>query len=139
MPVFKYECSACGLVFDKLTPTLGGESEVSCLSCQGPAPKVITGSNFNFGSKATGPTGVHDVDYPNIDKAVGRSSEDRWTVYNTRKDFVKDTRKDFNQTQLGKIPIGNSINADYYPVSDQKLQTRKEVVNEYKEIEKSQV
>lgn len=64
-----------------------------CPNCGELAPRIASAANFAFavppraaaGSGVHGQSGVHDLDYPTVDKAIGRSSAKRWDAFNQRK------------------------------------------------------
>jgi putative FmdB family regulatory protein len=130
MPVYKYLCKSCGLEFDKLVSVSDAKKESDCISCSGKANKMITSANFNFKSKQEqGSTGIHDIDYPNVDKAVGRSAETKWIDFRDRREVADQARDAYNAKYLGKIAV-DSHTDEYYKVSDSKVKYRREVANE---------
>lgn len=59
-----------------------------------------------------GNSGVHDLDYPSLDKAVARSSEKRWGVYSDRQSERDKVRKETGATALSSDSSGNPVPAD---------------------------
>lgn len=70
-----------------------------CPECGESAPRVMSAANFNFKGVAEGdPTrkgnsGVHDLDYPTLDKAIGRSANRKWKEYHKEKAARDNARK----------------------------------------------
>ncbi len=61
------------------------EKQHPCPNCHEMAPRQgISITNFKFAGGVRGESGVHgqsgshDLDYPTLDKAIGRSSEKKW-------------------------------------------------------------
>jgi putative FmdB family regulatory protein len=104
MPIFKYTCKNCNLSFDKLLPKIGGEPQTECINCGKMADKQVSVSNFEFSGK-TGNSGVHDLDYPGIDKAVGRSAEKRWTAMKDRQKVAVSAIDEYKTNKLAKVPV----------------------------------
>ena len=133
MPVYKYECGKCGLEFDKLVSRSEGNAEVGCINCDAPAEKIVGKTNFSFSStRKQGDTGVHDIDYPVLDKAVGRSAEKRWVKFEDRRAAEDRARADYESPYLGKIPIGDHTDG-YYKVPDKRIEERREAAAELHE------
>lgn len=88
MPVYEYFCDHCNVKFEEL---LTQREEIKkyvdfcpCPECAELSPRIPSAVNFTF--KGTpGSSGSHDLDYPVLDKAVGRSAERRWKKFATRK------------------------------------------------------
>ncbi|WP_428563354.1 MAG: FmdB family zinc ribbon protein [Solidesulfovibrio sp. DCME] len=57
MPLYEYECPACGLVFEELRRA-GDESPASCPACRTPASRIVSLSAF-----ALKGSGFHATDY----------------------------------------------------------------------------
>jgi putative FmdB family regulatory protein len=134
MPVFRYECSKCGLQFDRLTSKVGGEPEVPCLNCNEASKKLISKVSFNYNStRPQGDTGVHDVDYPVVDKAVGRSAETRWLRFKERRNVEDTARKTYGTEYLGKVHIDEKTD-EYYKVPKEKIEYRRDVAKELHEV-----
>jgi len=59
----------------------------------------MSAANFNFKGVAEGdPTrkgnsGIHDLDYPTLDKAIGRSANRKWKEYHKEKDARDKARR----------------------------------------------
>lgn len=105
MPIFEYRCEVCPVDFEE---TLVLTSEVKQYSEAHPCPvcsqmaarlKVNTFA-FKFAGGVTGTSGVHgnsgvhDLDYPNLDKCVGRSAEKKWEGIHERQAEINKVRKE---------------------------------------------
>ncbi len=89
MPIFEYFCEPCNAEFEE---ALTNQDDIKqygtwypCPGCGGYAARLgVSVTNFNFKggvrgeSGVHGQSGVHDLDYPQLDKAIGRSSAKRW-------------------------------------------------------------
>lgn len=97
MPTYEYACQACEVEFEELLTQSDEIQQFAkqhpCPQCGEPAPRIASAANFAFaaparaaaGSGVHGQSGIHDLDYPSVDKAVGRSSAKRWDAFNQRK------------------------------------------------------
>jgi hypothetical protein len=74
---------------------MGDYPTYNCPVCQDEAPRIFEGFGFGFskGGSASSNSGVHDHDYPNADKIVGRSAEQRWATYMERHRVKQQARK----------------------------------------------
>lgn len=149
MPTFEYFCDKCDVFFEEL---LLQRSEVekhreshpcpSCSSLSKRSPVVSVSFAFKGpsgqtqGSGVHGQSGIHDLDYPSIDKAVGRSSAKKWNVYNDRKAERDSARRDFNTNS-----ISTNSNNESFPVNEQNMKLREsanktlKVLHEVKKLE----
>lgn len=105
MPIFEYSCSNCSAEFEELL-TLPEEvkkyrNKHPCPSCGKTANRMkVSDFSFNFKGGVRGTSGVngqsgsHDLDYPNLDKAVGRSAEAKHAVYAKRLEARNRIRKE---------------------------------------------
>jgi len=107
LPTFEYFCDDCDAEFEEL---LLKKEEIQeyfdhhpCPNCKNRAERIrVSSFSFKFagnvnqgaGSGVHGNSGVHDLDYPVIDKAVGRSAETKWEGYNQRKAARDKVRKE---------------------------------------------
>lgn len=98
VPTFEYFCDECDALFEELLiqpdEVRQFSKEHPCPSCGEMAGRLeISVTNFSFrgpsgpvqGSGVHGQSGSHDLDYPTLDKAVGRSSEKKWAEFGKRK------------------------------------------------------
>ena len=116
MPTFEYVCSACEVEFEEF---LTQQEEIKnytewhpCPECHGRAERMkVSMVNFAFkapvgqtqGSGVHGQSGVHDLDYPAVDKAVGRSSAAKWQRYGERKTARDKARKELGTNAVKQI------------------------------------
>lgn len=83
MPIYEYECGACGLRFEKIKSMAKAEVPETCGECNTPdARRLVSGANFTFAHTVQGGprpqnTGVHSIDY-NFDRVIGMDSEQKW-------------------------------------------------------------
>lgn len=106
MPKYIFECQ-CGLRFDR-TLKMGLHPTHGCPSCREEAPRIFSGVDFGFAfaanANAVSPnTGVHDLDHPSADKAVGRSADNRWQTYHNRASIKDKVRKVAGVQQLARV------------------------------------
>lgn len=117
MPQYEYSCESCEVEFTEMLMTKE-ESERylkshPCPICGNDASRLM--SSFAFGFKGSvrgqsgvhGNSGVHDLDYPTLDKAVGRSSEVRWKNIKKRQEYVNQVRKETGSFALTEDSSGN--------------------------------
>ena len=117
MPNYEYRCDACGVLFEEL---LLSRDEVEkyakehpCPECKVPSPRVMSMTNFQFKGVAEGdPTrkgnsGSHDLDYPSLDKAIGRSANRKWKQYRKKFDGRAQARKDLGTNAVSRDSDGN--------------------------------
>ena len=116
MPNYEYQCQACEIVFEELLMSRDEVKRYSkehpCPTCKVPASRVMSRTNFQFKGTAEGdPTrpgnsGVHDLDYPALDKAVGRSANRKWKHYDARKKARDEVRKELGTNAVSVDPDG---------------------------------
>jgi putative FmdB family regulatory protein len=106
VPTYEYRCNRCDETFEELLldsdDIKSYAREHPCPSCKQPALRVPSAANFSFsaparataGSGVHGQSGSHDLDYPSLDKAVGRSASKKWTEYDERKAVRDKVRKE---------------------------------------------
>lgn len=115
MPTFEYFCDACDAEFEELLLKKDDVEQYfdhhPCPNCTGRAERVRVSSfafkfagnvNQGAGTGVHGNSGVHDLDYPVVDKAVGRSAEEKWKVYNQRKDDRDKARREFGTNAVSQ-------------------------------------
>jgi len=129
MPKYSFECDACSVRFER-SLKIGEHPTHDCPSCHEPAPLVVGDFGFSFekGSGAPANSGVHDHDYPTADKAVGRSSLERWSVMRERDKVKKQAREQGGTHALIRHTGKDYI--DYEPMSDAGLSARKNLAKE---------
>lgn len=102
MPSYEYECRVCSVVFDELHLSRSSaerhKDAFPCPKCGKDADRAfVTPSSFKFmggvqgTSGVNGNSGVHDLDYPSLDKAVARSSEARWKFHGERQAAMRES------------------------------------------------
>lgn len=88
------------------------------------AKRVPSAANPVFKGKP-GQSGFHDVDYPVLDKAVGRSAAKKWSNYDKRKQARDKIRKEAGTTAL--TVSGNKV----APTSPDKLEIRQRAISTF--------
>lgn len=133
MPCFEYYCKSCNSTFEELLTSRADVEKYSqkfgC-QCGKWAKRVPSVANAAF--KGTpGNSGCHDLDYPVLDKAVGRSAERKWGVYNKRKEVRDKIRKESGSAAL-------TVSGDKaVPTSKDKLVLREKALRTYSNARKS--
>jgi len=144
MPTFEYSCSKCEILFEELLLKISEIEEYKdwhpCPQCGDPADREkVSLTNFSFkapggptqGSGVHGQSGVHDLDYPKLDKAVGRSSSVRWTNFDKKKKERDRIRKEAGTNALSVGPDGRPK-----PMSSDVAQKREKVLSNLSKIKK---
>lgn len=116
MPIFGYTCKSCEVEFEECliqSEDVGKYSKWHpCPQCRGRAARMkVSAVNFSFtapagrtqGSGVHGQSGVHDLDYPSVDKAVGRSSTKKWEYYNARKSARDKARRELGVNAIKQV------------------------------------
>jgi len=116
MPNYIYKCNACEVEFEELLINLDDIKKYSehhpCPECRRRSKRVkVNPVSFSFkapggqtqGSGVHGQSGVHDLDYPNVDKAVGRSSSKKWEYYNERKSVRDKARRELGTNAVRQV------------------------------------
>jgi putative FmdB family regulatory protein len=106
MPMYDFECDACGYLFTKrYTKYMTHEDlpSTACSSCGSEARRGITTAAFKF-SHASGqtrgmlPPNTGTSDDWNFDKAIGRDAEQKWRIIGERdaakSDAIRNAHKD---------------------------------------------
>lgn len=139
MPIFEYFCDDCEIEFEEL---LLKKAEVEefvdhypCPQCHGRAERVkVAEFAFKFAggvrgeSGVHGNSGVHDLDYPSLDKTVGRSSEAKWNNINKRQAARSKARKELGTNSISTV--GDKVEA----VSEKTLNERERGLKLYKKV-----
>lgn len=107
MPTYEYHCENCSTVFEEILllpdDVKKYAKQYPCNKCNKMALRIeVSITNFNFkgpagavqGSGVHGQSGSHDLDYPSIDKAIGRSASKKWQEYDKRKAARDKVRKE---------------------------------------------
>jgi putative FmdB family regulatory protein len=101
MPIYEYQCSECGLRFEKLFRSIQEVPEQPCAECGKPAQKLVSAVSFQFvhkqGLRGALPSNTGTSDDWNFDKAIGRDAEKKWSHIeerNSGKDgVIRDERR----------------------------------------------
>lgn len=133
MPKYEFECPECAVRFER-NLKIGEHTTAECPSCKEQAPLVMTDFGFSFepGSGAPANSGVHDHDYPTADKAVGRSSAERWKLLREREKVKAEARKQGGTHALIRH-TGHGV-IDYEPMSDAGREARRKLTREARRI-----
>lgn len=125
MPAFRYFCDDCNSEFEEI---LLQSQEIEeyfswhpCPECNERAERIrINTFSFGFKSKlAAGNTGVHSVDYPMLDIAVGRSAEKK------KEDaFNKKKVRDKARKELGTNYVAQKANGEIKAIGPKDLSNR---------------
>lgn len=136
MPIFSYFCDDCEVEFEEL---LTQSEEIidyvdwhPCPTCKERAERVRVNSfAFKFAGAMTGESGahgnsgVHDHDYPTLDKAVGRSAETKWTGIKARKAKLDKVRKETGQYAVSTNRAGDVV----VPTDKNTILNRQKAIN----------
>lgn len=140
MPIFEYRCEPCNAEFEE---TLINQDDIKqykdaypCPGCGQLAPRAgVSLTNFNFKGGVRGESGVHgqsgshDLDYPTLDKAVGRSAEKRWIRINKEQAERNKVRQETGASAISKEP-GKDKNI-FRPADRESLKVREMGVARY--------
>jgi len=139
MPSYTFECNRCDVTFHR-TLKLGNHPTSACPGCGDPAKRALDSFGFAFKAptaqtkhspRAPNNTGVHKDDYPDADRAVGKSSEARWEEIEAR-GRVKQKAREMGQTHA-LIRHTAERHLDYEPMTEAGLQGRKKLYQTAKE------
>lgn len=122
MPTYEYLCERCEVIFEELLLSkqeiVKYSKEHPCKTCGEMCQRVPSATNFQFKGIAEGdPTrrgnsGVHDLDYPSLDKAIGRSANRKWKEFRARKQERDRVRKESGSNALAIGPDGRAMPLD---------------------------
>lgn len=145
MPTYEYSCDSCEVTFEEL---LLQREEVErykdghpCPGCGQMAKRSpVVPISFTFkapggqtqGSGVHGQSGVHDLDYPALDKAVGRSAAKKWEQYNARKAERDKVRREAGTNNVSVTPEGRAVPADPAVMG-----LREKALSTFKKVKKS--
>jgi putative FmdB family regulatory protein len=115
VPIFEYRCEPCNAEFEEALTNSDEIKEFKdafpCPGCGKMAPRAgVSVTNFAFKggvrgeSGVHGQSGVHDLDYPVLDKAIGRSSAKRWERINREQAERNKIRAETGAQVLSKVP-----------------------------------
>jgi hypothetical protein len=118
VPNYLYYCHPCEVEFEEL---LIQSDEIKqyrdggfpCPVCHKPSERIkVNTISFNFKGGTPGNSGSHDIDYPTLDKAVGRSADKKWQGINQRKEARDKVRRESGTNAISQTPDGKNIPAD---------------------------
>ncbi len=122
MPVYEYHCLKCRIIFEELIMSRSDidmySNEHECSRCSSVCKRVPSASNFQFKGLSEGdPTrlgnsGIHDLDYPSLDKAIGRSANRKWKEYGVRKEEHDRVRRESGSNTISIDRKGNPFTTD---------------------------
>jgi hypothetical protein len=98
--------------------------------CGAVADRVLSATNFQFAG-APGQSGSHDLDYPTLDKAVGRSAAKKWQSFYEGKAQRDKVRKEAGQFAVTQTADG------IVPTSPEKLKAREQAIQAFNEAKKN--
>ncbi len=137
MPVYEYHCLKCKMIFEELILFKSDISKYSkehgCGKCGSICKRVPSASNFQFKGLSEGdPTnqgnsGIHDLDYPSLDKAIGRSANRKWKAYSKKKEEHDRVRR-----ESGSIEISVDSSGNVFPTDTETLKIRKKALSIFK-------
>jgi len=137
MPIYEYYCEKCNYLFEQLLNSSEKEEYKDgypCPQCGKIATKLISKSNFVFKSDTPGNSGVHDLDYPSVDKAVGRSANRKWKEIHKQQEARDKVRKETGKQALSTVSIAEN---KYKPASKDILEDRKKLNKKLSNIPES--
>lgn len=139
MPTFEFECSECEVVFEELLLNSDEITKYSkehpCPGCGEMAGRIPSAANFTFAGKAgsdpssgRASSGSHDLDYPSLDKAIGRSSNRKWKEYGFKKKARDQIRK-----ETRSVAISESRDGVIIPTTSKILKQREAAISMLKQ------
>lgn len=143
MPSYRYECKSCDVIFEDLLISTEEiklyAKEHPCPACGAICPKIPSVVNFAFAGKAgSDPTsgrsssGSHDLDYPSLDKAIGRSANRKWKSFSEKK-----KTRDKIRRETGSIAITESRDGTMVPTDKNILSARETGLKTFKKAKNS--
>lgn len=129
MPIYEYHCSDCSIEFEQHLNTSEAKefaNHFPCPNCKKDASKLSVYNVSAAFSGTAGNSGFHDVDYPILDKAVGRSSTKKWEKIHQDQAERNKIRRETGSTALTDTGSG------YTPVSSETLNKRTEAFSKLK-------
>lgn len=135
MPTYEFICEVCEILFEEvfIDPEEAKKYQHAhpCQQCDGIARRVMSATNFQF--KGTpGNSGSHDLDYPTLDKAVGRSAAKKWSELREGKKARDEVRRQSGQHAVTQI--GDKI----VPTSSDKLKIREHAIGAFNKTRQSE-
>jgi putative FmdB family regulatory protein len=134
MPTYEYLCEACNFEFEELLLSKQDikdhQKKHPCPECGEMAPRVPSASNFTFKSNTYGNSGSHDLDYPTLDKAIGRSANRKWKKINKEQEARNKVRLETRSNALA------GTGSDVRPLTKEQLSIREKALKTYKDVKK---
>jgi len=125
LPAFRYFCDDCNAEFEEILLQTQEIKEYfewhPCPDCKGRAERIRI-NTFSFGFKSNlpvGNTGVHSVDYPMLDIAVGRSADKK-----RAEGMAKKKNRDDARRKLGTNYISQKADGEIRAVNPKLLENR---------------
>ena len=89
MPIYEYQCDACGLRTEHLWRSMAATKDtIPCEVCSKDMRKLVSAASFKFNHKAgvrgSLPPSTGTSDDWNFDKAIGRDAERKWGAIEQR-------------------------------------------------------
>lgn len=114
MPLFPYFCDVCDIEFEELLIKKAEIEEYTdhhpCPQCHDRAERIrVAPVAFQFAGGVRGESGVHgnsgshDLDYPSLDKAVGRSANAKWDNINKRQEVRARARRELGTNAITEV------------------------------------
>ena len=129
MPIYEYKCEDCDAMFEELFTDSEEAKEYEychpCISCDSVASRITSAANFQF-TGTPGNSGSHDLDYPVLDKAVGRSADKKWQDIYSRKEKLDKVRKESGQHEVSADLNGNAV-----PTPKDRIEARRVATNAF--------
>jgi putative FmdB family regulatory protein len=129
MPIYEYHCQDCENDFEQFLTASEAkqfDKQYPCPLCKKDSPRLsvyLVGAKFNG---QAGNSGFHDVDYPILDKAVGRSATKKWEKIHKDQAERDKVRKETGSSALTDTGSG------YVATSAEKLTTRTDAFTKLK-------
>ena len=137
MPVYEYHCLKCMMIFEELILFKSDISKYSneheCGKCKSMCKRVPSASNFQFKGLSEGDpsrkgnSGIHDLDYPSLDKAIGRSSNRKWKAYGKMNEQHNRVRR-----ESGSVEISVDSSGNVFPTDTETLKIRRRALGLFK-------
>jgi len=99
------------------------QHEYPC-QCGATAKRVLSATNFQFVG-TPGQSGSHDLDYPTLDKAVGRSAAKKCAAFHEGK-----AQRDKVRQEAGQYAITQTVDG-IAPTPPEKLQAREQAIRAF--------
>ena len=119
MPIFKYQCSDCGLQFGSMQSKKAVKETVPCKKCGETASRQVSAPSFTFAHRpgAPGPqnTGATTVDH-DVDVVIGRSAKANLREYQRRQDHK---RRVISANETTGDHLSRLDGGDYFVMTDE--------------------